>query len=167
MSKKEAELSLTVLRALLHYEPTTGHFTWLTSEGGVTIGSVAGNVNSNGYLVVGINGAKYRQHRLAWFYHHGVWPVGTVDHLDCNRVNNRIDNLRDVSQAVNMQNQRKASKASQSGVLGAYWSERRHGFMASVTVNKKQKRRGPYKTLERAALAYVQLKRIYHEGCTL
>ena len=167
MRSKESQLSLIALRALLHYDAETGQFTWLTSKGGVTIGSVAGNVNSNGYLVVGINGTKYRQHRLAWFYHHGVWPEGTVDHSDCNRANNKMDNLRDVSQAVNMQNQRNASKASQSGVLGSYWSDRRQGFMASVTVNKKQKRRGPYRTLERAALAYVQLKHIYHEGCTL
>lgn len=167
MSKKEAELSLTVLRALLHYEPKTGHFTWLTSEGGVTIGSVAGNVNSNGYWVVGINSTKYRQHRLAWFYHYGCWPVGTVDHLDCNRANNRIDNLRDVSQAVNIQNQRTATKASQSGVLGVYWSERRQGFIASLHIDRKQKRRGPYKTIERATAAYIELKRKYHEGCTL
>jgi HNH endonuclease len=167
MSKKESDLSLSVLRSMLHYNPETGVFTWLTSDGGVNVGSVAGNINSNGYWVVGINGTKYRQHRLAWFYHYGCWPVGTVDHLDCNRSNNRIANLRDVTQAVNMQNRRNASVRSASGILGVYWSERHKGFMASLHINRKQKRRGPYKTSERAARAYVEMKRIYHEGCTL
>jgi HNH endonuclease len=167
MSAKEAELSLGFLKSVLSYEPETGLFRWATSEGGVTIGAIAGNVNTNGYLVVGLRGTKYRQHRLAWFYHYGVWPTGTVDHRDCNRANNSIGNLRDVPQAVNMQNQRKATRVSTSGVLGVYWSERRQGFMASISINQKQKRRGPYKTIERATSAHLDLKRTYHEGCTL
>ncbi len=167
MSAKEDELSLGFLKTVLSYEPETGLFRWLTNEGGVNIGTVAGNVNSNGYLVVGLKGAKYRQHRLAWFYHHGVWPTGTVDHRDCNRANNSIGNLRDVPQAVNMQNQRKATSRSALGVLGVYWSERRQGFMAAISINKKKKRRGPYKTQERADAAYLDLKRKFHEGCTL
>lgn len=164
---KEVELSLSFLRSVLSYEPETGLFRWLINESGAKVGTVAGNVKSNGYFVVGLRGAKYQQHRLAWFYHYGVWPIGTIDHRDCDRANNRMANLRDVSQAVNMQNQRKATSRSKSGVLGVYWSEKHQGFMAALGINKKKKRRGPYKTQERAAAVYLDLKRTHHEGCTL
>lgn len=166
-SDKAEKLRLNALRAILSYEADTGRFRWLTADGGVNIGTVAGNVNSTGYLVVGINGRKFRQHRLAWFYHYGVWPVGTIDHRDGNKLNNKIDNLRDVSQAINMQNQRKPSSRNTSGYLGVYWSKRCNGFMAAIGMGRKKKRRGPYSTAGRAYSSYIELKRRHHDGCTL
>ena len=164
---KEQNLTQEQLKAVVHYDPSTGLFTWLSTLGGVCVGQVAGNGNSNGYRVLGWNGRKYRQHRLAWLYVHGAWPKGTIDHMDGDRCNNRIGNLRDVSQRINMQNQRKPTKANTSGALGVYWSANRGGYMASVSVKPKKYRRGPYRTIERAQDAYLDLKRKHHEGCTL
>lgn len=164
---KEHSLTADALRSMLDYNPSTGEFTRRCSGGGVTIGGVVGNVNSNGYLVIGMMGTKYRLHRLAWLHVHGVWPTGTIDHIDGNRANNAICNLRDVSQAVNKQNIRVATVASSSGILGVYFSQRRKGYMASITMGDKQKRRGPYRTTMRAYAAYLELKRMHHEGCTL
>lgn len=166
-SNKEAMLNACQLREVLHYEPSTGVFTWATSSGGVQIGTVAGNTNSNGYMVIGIGGQKYRQHRLVWLYVYGEWPALTIDHIDGDRTNNRIGNLRCIPQEINMQNRRTASKANASGVLGVYWSERKGGYMASVTTGGKKKRRGPYRSIDRARTAYVALKRMLHTGCTL
>lgn len=167
MSPKESTLTLTALKEVLRYEFDTGRFLWASTAGGVTLGAVAGNVNTTGYWVVGINGQKYRQHRLAWLWHYGAWPVGTIDHIDTDRSNNHIANLRDVSQATNKQNMRRPTAANTSGFLGVYWSRRRNGFMASVGFGRKKKRRGPYRTAERAYSAYVDLKRTHHDGCTL
>jgi hypothetical protein len=169
MTKQNKESLITAewLRSTLAYDQETGIFTWLTAEGGVCIGSTAGNVNSNGYAVVGLKGVKYRQHRLAWLHVHGQWPQHTIDHIDGNRTNNQINNLRMVPQSINMQNRRTASKNSVSGVLGVYFSARRNGYMASIKTSEKQKRRGPYKSVDRAQQAYLEMKRSDHEGCTL
>lgn len=164
---KEQDISAEMLRALVSYETATGVFCWRSSAGGVMPGSVAGNLNSNGYMVLGLVGTKYRQHRLAWLYVHGVWPNGTIDHIDGNRKNNALSNLRDVPQQLNNQNQVRPGRANTSGYLGVYWSERLKGYVGQVRVDGKKKRRGPYKTPERAHQAYIELKRIHHEGCTL
>jgi hypothetical protein len=164
---KEELLTADQLRKLLSYNPETGVFHWRVGYSNVSAGDVAGYATAAGYLVVGLFGEKFRMHRLAWLHVHGRWPTGTVDHIDTDRTNSRIANLRDVTQAINTQNRRNPTKANTSGLLGVYWSARRKGFMASVSLNKKKKRRGPYKTAERAYAAYVELKRMHHEGCTL
>lgn len=161
---KESLITAVELRELLHYQPETGVFTWLSHAGGVLRGAVAGNRNSLGYMVLGLKGKKYRQHRLAWLYVHGVWPIGTLDHLDADRANNRIANLRCVSHAYNMQNVKVATVRSKTGVRGVYWSERLSGYMASIKCDGKKKRRGPFKTIEDGRVAYVNLKLLYHDG---
>jgi len=165
--KKELLLSFECANSRIQYCAETGRFTWKSSIGGVVAGQPAGCINSNGYMVVGFVGQKFRLHRLAWLLTHGCWPVGTIDHINCDRTDNRLCNLRDVSKKENCQNQRTPTKANVSGFLGVYWSDRHGGFMAAVGVNGKKNRRGPYRTAERAYAAYVDMKRKHHEGCTL
>lgn len=168
MNEKETALTFEQANRWLDYNQETGQFIWKVSTCKANAGSVAGYINSNGYVIVGLLGEKYRLHRLAWLLTHGQWPDGTIDHINCDKTDNRLCNLRSVSHAVNMQNKREPTIANTSGFLGVYWSARRGGFMASVGFeSKKQKRRGPYKTPERAFAAYVDLKRMHHEGCTL
>ena len=164
---KEELLSAENLKELLNYDPKTGSFHWRVSYGNAVAGSPAGTERKSGYAVIGLCGEKFRVHRLAWLYVHGCWPKGTIDHIDTDKSNNRISNLRDVSQSLNKQNMRAATKANALGVLGVYWSERRGGYMASLRVEGRQKRKGPYKTIERASQSYVDMKRQWHEGCTL
>lgn len=131
-------------------------------------GDVAGSIDlSTGYRIVKIGGVRYKAHRLVWVYVHGVLPPHVIDHINGDRTDNRIENLRGVTQAVNMQNQIKPTAANKTGSLGVYWSERLAGFMAAVSVSGKKRRRGPYRTVERAAQAYLELKRAHHEGCAL
>jgi hypothetical protein len=164
---KELKITADQLRKHLQYCQYSGAFTWVTQVASRKVGTAAGYKNSTGYMVVGLFGCKYRLHRLAWLYVHGHWPTGTIDHIDGNRLNNRISNLRDVPQSINMQNIVKPTSANTSGVLGVYWSARRKGFMASVTTAGTQKRRGPYRSIERASSAYLDMKRTLHPGCTL
>lgn len=67
------------------------------------IGKIAGRDNGSGYLKVGIDGKRFRVHRLIWKLVHGTEPR-IIDHINHNRSDNRIENLRDVSHAENMQN---------------------------------------------------------------
>lgn len=167
MTTKQARLTAATLRSTVTYDKQTGQFLWLSSAGGVKLGALCGCVSSNGYVVFGLLGRKYRAHRLAWLYVHGVWPSETIDHIDGNRSNNAIENLRCVPQRINNQNQTRPGRANASGLLGVYWSPRLKGYMAQVSVLGKKKRRGPYKDSGRAYSAYVALKRAHHEGCTL
>ena len=103
---------------LIVYNPTTGCLTWRVRVGPRgQAGSEIGTITAEGYRRVKINGQLYMTHRLAWFLNHGVWPTHEIDHIDGDRLNNRIDNLRDVPKALNQRNARKR-KDNSSGLVG-------------------------------------------------
>ena len=101
----EEPLTAEMLRSLLSYDPETGEFRWRISRGRVSVGDIAGShPNRVGYLRIMLGDVEYRAHRLAWLYIYGKWPELVIDHIDRNKTNNRIANLRDVSHAENMRN---------------------------------------------------------------
>lgn len=160
-------LTAEMLRAQLDYAPSTGVFTAKVRSGTRPPGTVLhGCKKDNGYLVIGVCGKQYYAHRLAWLFVHGDWPDDQIDHVDGDRSNNAIANLRDVAQQVNGQNLRSATAASALGVLGVTsW----HGgrFRASIGLNGKRYHLGLFATEKEAYEAYVRKKRELHEGCTL
>jgi hypothetical protein len=97
--------------------------------------------------------------------HYGVWPTGEIDHLDGDPSNNRIENLRDSTHLVNMQNRRRANIGSKTGVLGV----KPHGkrFRATIETDRRGRHLGVFDTVEAAHAAYVAAKRIIHIGGTL
>lgn len=109
----------------------------------------------------------YFAHRLAWFYVHGEWPKGHVDHINGNRDDNSAGNLRDVSPTVNAQNLRKARSDNKSGLLGVCWVERVKRWKAQINVHGAHLTIGFYESKEEAHQAYVQAKRQHHAGCTI
>lgn len=111
------------LRQLLDYDPAIGHFTWKINGkgGGQVAGKRAGSIDKQaGYEQVGIDGKLYRSHRLAWLYVHGEWPSGQIDHINGIRSDNRLANLRAVSNQVNGQNRHAANKNNGRKLLGVY-----------------------------------------------
>jgi hypothetical protein len=84
------------------YTPTTGVVIYRKKRSKVFAGQPAGCINSNGYIIVGRR--RILAHRIAWCLHYGDWPNGIIDHVDRNRTNNRIENLRIASRAQNMHN---------------------------------------------------------------
>lgn len=129
-------LSHDYLISVLEYNPETGVFKWkVTTSPKAVAGSLAGYIN-NGYLKIGINGKQYPAHRLAWFYYYKEWPKNQIDHIDRNRQNNAITNLRDVSGSVNAHNQT-IDSTNTSGAKGVYYSHQKQRWVAYIIVNRK------------------------------
>jgi hypothetical protein len=89
-----------------------------------------------------LHGVLYRAHRLAWFYVKGSWPLYEIDHQETQREDNRVAKLRDVTKAVNLQNQRRASKNNQLGILGVSVHRATGRFRAAIFVGGEQKHLG-------------------------
>lgn len=157
------------LRAKLTYHPNTGLFTWnMTGKGRRLDCLASASANAgHGYLVLGINQISYLQHRLAWFYTHASWPVQHIDHIGGDKTNNRIRNLRVVSNSVNSENMRHARAHSKYGILGVGFDERKDMWRARITARGKEKFLGYFITATKAQQAYLSAKRKLHEGCTI
>lgn len=91
-------MHLEELKKHISYDPVTGVIKRLDRVNGY------GSIDHYGYLVIKIKGRQYKAHRLAWLYHYGKWPEHNIDHINRNKLDNRIANLRDVPQAVNVYN---------------------------------------------------------------
>ena len=167
MSNFNSTLTAERLREVLHYDPETGIFTRLVRTAQrVQVGDTAGCKGLRGCLLIMVDRRLYQAHRLAWLYVHGVWPANHIDHIDGNPANNRIENLRDVSHSVNMQNMRKAKSTNKStGVMGVYRIGKR--FQAKIVVDRKVRHLGMFDTPELAHAAYLAEKRLHHPGCTI
>ena len=83
----------------------------------VSIGKRSGSVLNDGYRQLRINRKNYREHHIVWLLHKGVMP-SEIDHINCIRDDNRIENLRECTRLENMQNRKVASIRSKSGFLG-------------------------------------------------
>jgi hypothetical protein len=160
---------MTDLFSDLNYDPETGEFAWTISKPSRTKKpGRAGTIRKNGYVSLSIQGRQYYGHRLAWLYVYGEWPKGDIDHIDGNPSNNRISNLRDVSTAMNSQNQRRANAVNTTGFQGVWAPNAKNkGYVAYVNVNGVRHRAGSFATPEEAHSAYLKLKRELHPGCTI
>lgn len=157
----KTELTVARLRELLHYDPTTGVFTNATTRNRCAIaGHRAGWIDPNGYQTIKIFRKAYLAHRLAWFYVHGEWPAQQIDHINQVRHDNRIDNLRDVSPAVNQQNVRHAQRNNRSGILGVCKNKTRHS--AVIEADGKRFYLGCFATPEEAGAVYADAKARLH-----
>jgi len=148
------DLTQHELKSLLRYEPDTGNFIRLTKVSNrVNVGDVAGGIQNSGYISIKVSGKYYRAHRLAWLYTHGMWPNEMLDHINGDKADNRLCNLRECSRVQNGRNQ-KLSHVNTSGFKGVCWHKASNKWMACIGINKKQKHLGLYYTAEDAAIAY-------------
>lgn len=158
-------LELADVRRALRYDPATGKFYWCErTSNRVRVGEEAGktNRNSDGYKTINVFGKAYKAHRLAWFYTHGVWP-DQIDHINGDRLDNRIENLRSVSCQHNTHNQRSAHSNSATGVLGVI-PKPSGKFAAEIRVNGKKLHIGTFHSVEEASAAYASTKLRLHAG---
>jgi hypothetical protein len=120
-----------------------GSLFWQVCRGHVSEGSMAGTPNKDGYLHVGVDGKHYKAHRLIFLYHFGYLPEHEVDHIDRDRSNNKIENLREVSRTCNMRNSTQRSRTS-SGVKGLAWHKPTQKWLARIMVHSTRKHLGTY-----------------------
>lgn len=147
------------LRRLLNYDPKTGVFTNRTFRGLRALeGAEAGNITSNGYIDVTIRKRKYKAHRLAWLYVYGEWPENNIDHINRIKTDNRISNLRDVTQAENGRN-KSTHKNNTSGVTGVDYHKGQ--WRARIRVNRKSLHLGYYATMADAVASRKRAEERY------
>jgi hypothetical protein len=97
------QLTLRDVKDVIDYNPETGVFTWKRKAAGYRRNRPAGSCFL--YRSIKLWGYPYFAHRLAWFYFYGKWPCGEIDHINRNRLDNRIENLRECSRRQNRANQ--------------------------------------------------------------
>jgi hypothetical protein len=107
---------------------------------------------THGYLQIYVDGVPYRLHRLIWKLYYGTDPQGHIDHIDGNRMNNAIGNLRDVLPMQNARNRRKTSRNS-SGRLGVWYCRRTGLWSAEIGLNNRNLKLGKYEHLSCAIAA--------------
>ena len=147
------ELTAEYLRSILHYDPATGIFTRkVRTSNRVKVGDVAGCLSSVGYLYICVQNRLYQAHRLAWFYMYGEWPKLNIDHINRNPSDNRLVNLRNVTQKQNGQNRSKSSN-NMSGYPGVSWKKQNSKWVARIRHNYKHIHLGSFDDLEEAISA--------------
>jgi len=140
------------LKEVLHYDPETGIFTWKKKIANcVKIGSETGCVQSNGYMLIGIDGKRYLAHRLAFIYMIGNVP-DYVDHINHNKIDNRWGNLAKSCVFGNARNQSKHSDNT-SGANGVYWHKGKNKWHATYRMEGRNYHVGYFDTVAAAAKA--------------
>lgn len=149
------------LDQLLSYDPGTDTWTWRVNRGRMAkAGSRAGTVNTLGYRVIQIDAKHYLAHRLVWFWHHGEWPA-LIDHIDMNRSNNRVENLRPCEKAQNLWNVGKPT-SNTSGLKGASYHKDTGRWQARIRCRGISLHLGLFDTVEEAHKAYVEASMRLH-----
>ena len=131
-------MNITKLREHICCDPNTGILTWqkVLSNRGVVGSECGSNLDSKGYKRVCFDGKQYRAHRVVWALHYGEIPLSQIDHINGNRLDNRICNLRLASNQENSFNT-KIKKNNTSGCTGVTWSQNAKKWMAQIVVNNK------------------------------
>jgi hypothetical protein len=132
---------------LYYYDENSGNLIWrVNSKRNKKAGDVAGGFcPSSGYMVIKINGNMYYNHRIIWLLVYGEFPKQFIDHIDMNRGNNRLNNLR---LATNQQNQPKP-KNNTSGYKGIYKTPS-NKWRVRIFINDVQKDFGSHSNIEDA-----------------
>ena len=153
------------VQALFEFNPDTGIFTHKINKGKARAGMVAGGKHkATNAIYLRINGKKELAHRIAWLYHFGELPDGDIDHINHDRSDNRIRNLRVVDHSTNMKNKTKYSN-NRYGCTGVSVDKRVGKYRAYISENGKQESLGYYTNYEdavNARLAALKTREAFH-----
>jgi hypothetical protein len=155
------------LKEHLSYDAETGLFCRIKSYQNQRLGKVVGGLDADGYRTIGLQHKHWRAHRLAWLYVYGKFPDSELDHINGNRDDNRICNLREVSPAGNSQNQRKSHDDSTYGLLGVDYNKTKNRFRARIQIGGVRITLGGFSNPQDAHEAYLKAKRDFHSTCTI
>lgn len=156
--KKPPEITQSRAQELFYYDPETGVLTRRKTAGNSGKGAMVLTKSSAGYLRVLVDWHRYYVHQVIWVYVHGEWPNGQIDHIDNDRTNNRIKNLRVCNASANCLNQRKPRTNNKLGLHGVH--ELPSGkYRAQCQVQGKKINLGLFEDKHSAAAAYQEFKK--------
>lgn len=179
MAKRQLP-SVDGIRQLMSYDPETGRLFWKERGPEWFVGTpqspsklaawwnirFAGKeaftpTNSRGYHTAAIFSNMLLAHRVAWAIHYGAWPEAFLDHINGDRADNRIANLRQATAAENGRN-RGPQKNSVTGIKGVGWCKKSQKWRARVIYQRKQHVVGYFDDISEAADAYAVAVKQYH-----
>jgi len=142
------------LKIVLNYDPDTGLFTRrITLSSRAKAGQICSGMHCEGYLRISIDYERYLAHRLVWLYVYGEWPEYMIDHINGNRQDNRLCNLREATNSQNLCNQGKPANNT-SGYKGVYYDKERDKWVSEIKVRKMKTFLGRFDSAEAASDAY-------------
>lgn len=142
------------------FEYRDGSLYWKVRRGKAGTGKKAGCVNKEGYLVVGIKYKKCLVHRIVWAMH-GNEPVRVLDHINNDRQDNRIENLRAADWTINARNA-SVRKDSTSGIKGVSWHKESRKWIGQVWHENKIYKTKHYEDKNECAAAVKALRESLH-----
>ena len=148
----------------ISYNPETGEFHWISARPKVKVGMKAGYLKKNkGYIYIEYQGKAYSAHRLAWFYVYKKFPTEYIDHINRDKADNRIINLREATHGQNKANSKTINKNGLKGVSKLPWmKDNGKCWQAQIKHNKKQIYLGCFYTKEEAHEAYCKAAKELH-----
>lgn len=152
------QLTHAQLIRLVSYDPETGIF---TRRVGKRANKQTGSRTQDGYVHIYLAGKTYKAHRLAWLYVYKSWPADVIDHINHNRFDNRICNLRSVTAAENHHNRRRITRST-TGFLGIAWHKRDKRWQATIETQGNAKHLGYFKCLGQAIKTRLAAEKLYH-----
>ena len=165
MTKLRTLPSQKKLQELFDYRDGELYWKERISRYSIDLSKPAGCIGKSGYRVIRVEGKDYRAHRLIWKYQHGKDPKEFIDHIDGNRVNNNIENLREATKQQNSYN-RGPQKNNELGIKGV--RKDRNKYRALIMINGKSKNLGVFNTIEEARLVREEAeKKLFKEFSVL
>lgn len=157
------------IRNNMRYNPETGILTWAKRKAGRALGREIGSFDKDGYLVarrkVLYDGKphyeRYCVHRIAWIWAYGSEPVDQLDHINGDKSDNRLVNLREANTPENMRNVGKQSHNT-SGLKGVSWHKLRRKWRADIKVSQQQVFLGLFDCPAAASFAYQVAADTHH-----
>lgn len=159
---KYKTLPIELLFHCFNYDKDTGEFIWNTPKSNNTKkGSIAGSLDKDGYIILKINRKQYKAHRVAWAMHYGEWPDKIIDHINKDKKDNRIENLRLATDSQSRQNQKiRSDSIAQSRCV--YYSVHFRKWVAYTSHLGKRKHIGYFLTKSAAENAYRKTAKQIH-----
>lgn len=145
-------LTAEYLRNYMNYDPETGEFSYKSRQGTRSARAICGKT-LHGYRKISIKRQHYPAHRLAWLYVYGEFPNGYIDHINLDKTDNRIANLRVATPAQNNANTRHRGL---SGFKGVTWHKQCKRWQAAIKVNGKNHHLGLFDSAEAAHTVYCR-----------